>query len=159
MNSKKSTLIIVSVIISVSILSIFAYYNQKGKNEFVSDEINKQLLEPYIKLLQNSDYKQAYNEYTSSDFKRKYTYAMYQRAQDSNLTVNGKIKSLVPFSGIFVKEITDNKLAVFKGTVVYEAEKIKKNIVVEILIENGKMRLNRTYDSYLTMSNILPVIY
>lgn len=159
MKSNKSTLIVFGVLIAVIILSIMAYYNQKSKNQIIGDSINGELLIPYLSELQSGNYERAYQFFTSKDYKKKYTLARYKQAQDSNLVANGQIKSLKPLSGIFVRESAPGGLTVFKGTVLLESEKAKKNIVVEITIENDSMKINRTYDSYLTMSNILPVIY
>jgi len=159
MNSKNSTIVVFGILATVIILSIFAYYNQKSKNQIIGDSINQELLIPYINELRSSNYELAYHLFTSKDYKKKYTLAKYKAAQDSNLVANGKIIALKPLSGIFVKETATGGITVFKGTVALEAEKGKKNIVVEITIENDSMKINRTYDSYLTMSNILPVIY
>lgn len=159
MKSKYSTYIVLAVLAVVSILSIFAYYNQKSKNQIIGDSINSKLLIPYLNELQIGNYEKAYQLFTSKDYKKKYTLARYKLAQDSNLVANGKITSLKPISGIFVRETAPGAISVFKGTILLEAEKAKKNIVIEITIENDSMKINRTYDSYLTMSNILPVIY
>lgn len=159
MKSNKSTFVVFGVLALVIILSIFAYYNQKSKNQIIGDKINDELLIPYMEELKNGNIEKAYQLYTSKDYKKKYTLAKYKQAQDSNLVANGTINSLKPISGIFVRETAPGGITVFKGTVLLEADKAKKNIVVEITIEQGSMKINRTYDSYLTMSNILPVIY
>lgn len=159
MRTSKSTYIVLGVLAVVIILSILAYYNQKSKNKIIGDSIVNELLIPYLNELQMGNYEKAYQLFTSKDYKKKYTLAKYKQAQDSNLVANGTITSLKPISGIFVKETAPGGITIFKGTVLLEAEKIKKNIVVEITIENDSMKINRTYDSYLTMSNILPVIY
>ncbi len=155
----KSSVIVFAVFALVVILSIFAYYSQKEKNQIIGDKIYNELLKPYKEALVAKDYNTAYSKFTSNDYKKKYTLARFVTVQDSNLTVYGKIIDMTPITGIFVKENSPNGFSIFKGTIIYSAENNSRKIVIEVTFENDSMKINRTYDSYLTIGNIIPVIY
>ena len=159
MTKAQSNSILIAVLAVVIILSVIGYYSQKNKNNNIGKRVYSELLQEYTSLLQNKEFDKAYNNFTSEDYKRKYTLAAFIHAQDSNHTAYGKLQSIMPATGIFFKEMGDSKFIVYKGTVRYKAEKSERLIVVEICFENGKMKLNRTYDSYVTLGNVLPVIY
>ncbi len=148
--------IIITVII---ILSIWGYLSQKNQNQIFQNRINKELLIPYSSLLSEQNYKIAYQNFTSSNYKKKYSLAKYLEVQDSNYVRFGKVKSFKLVSGVFIKELNSEKQNIFKFTALYEAANTKKNIILEIIIEDNKIMLNNSYDSFLTISNITPAIY
>lgn len=149
-----------SIIISVIlILSIWGYLSQKNQNQIFQNRINEELLIPYSKLISEQNYKLAYQNFTSSNYKRKYSLAKYLEAQDSNYVKYGKVNFFKLVSGVFIKELNSEKQNIFKFTVLYETIKTKKNIILEIIIEDNKIKLNNSYDSFLTISNITPAIY
>lgn len=151
--------IIIGIIATIIMLSVIAFYIQKNNNTIISNSIQQDLLEPYVELLQNQKFDIAYQKYTSEDYKKKYTLAKYIASQDSNYIANGKIIKITPVSNIFIKEVTSKDLTVFKGTFNYESEKTKKKILIEIIKEDNLFKINRTYDSYLTISDQIPTIY
>jgi len=148
--------IIITVII---ILSIWGYFSQKNQNLIFENRINKELLIPYSKLISEQNYKVAYQNFTSTNYKKKYSLAKFLEVQDSNYARYGKVKSFKLVSGVFIKELNSEKQNIFKFTVLYEALNTKKNIILEIIIEDDKIKLNNSYDSFLTISNITPAIY
>jgi hypothetical protein len=140
-------------------MSILAYIKQTNTNNTVNPRVIEELINPYEKLIKQADYETAYNEFTSKEYKSKYTLAQYLRAQDSNRTVFGNLELLKPVSGVFLKEtVQDNKI-IFKATFGYVGEKSTQRIIIDAIQENGKFKLYNTYNSYVSIGGLLPVIY
>lgn len=158
MNKRNSNIITFSIIGFVLILSVTAFIIQKNSQEKLSPIIIEKLLKPYTNTLKQNDYESAYSLFTSVNYKRDYTLASYKAAQDSNFKVLGKTVDIVPASGIFVKEASKN-YPVFKATLIYKSEKISKVIVIDVVFENGNPKIEKTYNSELTIGTLTPVIY
>jgi hypothetical protein len=158
MNKKKSNIITYSIIGSVLILSVIAFIIQKNSQEKLNPIIIENLLTPYSNSLKMRDYERAYNSYTSINYRLNYTLTSFIASQDSNYLVLGKVIDIVPASGIFVKE-SSKDLPIFKATLIYKSEKTSKVIVMDVIFEEGKPKIEKTYNSELTIGTLTPKIY
>jgi hypothetical protein len=160
MNGKfKSYAPVFGVLAIVIVFSIIAYKNFRDGEDIVMPKVMDELIKPYVKLIGNGEFEQAYSQYTSIDYKRKYTQARYLAAQDSNLTKFGKITDIVPVSGIMVSEKSPTKPWIYKGTFAYIGEKDTMRIVIDVTLEDGFFKIYNTYNSYVAISSVTPVIY
>ncbi|MDX9790467.1 MAG: hypothetical protein WC313_06475 [Candidatus Kapaibacterium sp.] len=148
--------IVVSVIV---IMSAAAFIKQSDTSSSVSPVIMENLIQPYAECLSSADYERAYFEYTSVDYKSKITLANYLSAQDTNIVKFGKLKELKPVSGVFLKETVQGNKIVFKATFAYLGEKGGQRIIVDAIKEDGKFKIFNTYNSYVSIGGLLPVIY
>lgn len=147
------------VIIIVIVLSIIAYQNFRKVEDIVMPKVLDELIEPYVTAVSNRDYEEAYSKFTSQDYKRIYTKARYFSAQDSNFSKFGKLINITPVSGMLVSEKSQNKPWIYKGTFAYIGEQDTMRIVIDVTLENGKFKIYNTYNSYLAISSVTPVIY
>lgn len=147
------------VLIAVIIMSIIAYQNFRRTEDIVTPKLMDELIEPYSRLIAQGEYEAAYEQFTSEDYKKEYTLARYLGAQDSNYQKYGRLYSIQPVSGILVSEKSQSKPWIYKGTFAYIAEKDTIRIVIDATLEDGRFKIFKTYNSYLAISSVTPIIY
>lgn len=148
--------IISGVIVGMGALAFFIKSGAQGK---ISPLIMANVINPYKELIITRDYENAYKIYASSDYKSKYTYAQFRMAQDSNRIEYGELLDIKPVSGLFLKETTSENRVIFKATFGYIGSKKQQRIIIDIIKENGVFKIYRTYNSYVSIGGLLPVIY
>ncbi|MBE2188251.1 MAG: hypothetical protein KGZ71_14445 [Desulfobulbaceae bacterium] len=160
MNTKfKAYAPVFGVLAIVIVFSIIAYKNFRLGEDIVMPKVMDELIQPYTELIGKGEFEKAYANYTSIDYRRKYTNARYLSAQDSNTTKFGKILDIKPVSGILVSEKSQSKPWIYKGTFAYIGEKDTMRIVIDVTLEDGVFKIYNTYNSYLAISSVTPVIY
>jgi hypothetical protein len=147
------------VILVILIMSGLAYWTQSNTSGEVSPKIIKELIEPYTELIKNNNYEEAYFSFTSSDYRAKTTLAQYTRAQDSNFTHYGELVDIKPVSGVFLKETAKGNKIIFKATFGYIGSNKSQRIMLDAIREDGKYKLYNTYNSYVSIGGLMPVIY
>lgn len=147
------------VLIAVIIMSIIAYQNFRRTEDVITPKLMEDLIEPYTKLISQGEYEAAYNQFTSKDYRKDYTLARYISAQDSNYHRYGRLIAIKPVSGILVSEKPQSKPWIYKGTFAYVAEKDTLRIVIDATLEDGRFKIYKTYNSYLAISSVTPIIY
>lgn len=156
MQGKYIVWIVISVII---IMSGAAFFIQSGTSNKVSPIIIDKLITPYVKLINVGNFEEAYFQYTSVDYRAKFTLSQYIKAQEQNLEKYGELLELKPVSGVFLKEATQGNKIVFKATFAYIGSKSSQRIVVDAIQEDDTFKLFNTYNSYVSIGGLLPVIY
>ena len=148
--------IVISVII---VMSGLAFWTQSNLSDEVSPKIMEKLIEPYNGFIKNKNYESAYFSLTSLDYRAKTTLAQYIHAQDSNFTYFGELVDLKPLSGVFLKETAQGNKIIFKATFAYIGSKKSQRIVLDAIREDGEFKLYNTYNSYVSIGGLMPVIY
>lgn len=156
MQGKNIVWIIATVIL---IMSGVAFFVQSGTSGKVNPLIMNELINPYKELISNGNYETAYSQFTSVDYKVKFTLNNYLAAQDSNMRNYGELKELRPVSGVFLKESAQGNKVVFKATFAYIGSKASQRIIIDAIKEDGKFKIYNTYNSYVSIGNLMPVIY
>ncbi len=155
----KGKYIVYIIIAVIMLMSGAAYWIQTNARAKITPQIMEQLIIPYQRAISARDYTKAYNEFTSNDYKSKFTLEQYLNAQDSNFAIYGSLDDLKPVSGVFLKETATGNKIIFKATFAYIGSKKHQRIIVDVINEKGKFRLYNTYNSYVSMGGLLPVIY
>ncbi|MBX3044424.1 MAG: hypothetical protein KIT33_13055 [Candidatus Kapabacteria bacterium] len=155
----KGKYIVWIVLLVIALMSGIAFFMQSKTSSKVSPQIIEQLIEPYKQLLQSGNFEEAYYSLTSIDYKVDNTFAKYLAAQDSNKAVYGELVDLKPVSGVFLKETTQGNKIIFKATFAYIGSKSSQRIVIDAIKENDEFKLFKTYNSYVSIGGLVPVIY
>lgn len=156
MKGKFIPYIVVTVII---FMSITAYYIKTNQKNNIQPQMTKNLISKYEEYIKNGRYSDAYYELTSTEYKKRTTLAQYLNSQNSNKGKYGRLKSLKPLSGLFLRETSSTDKTIIKATFIYSGEKSAQRIIIDAVKENGKYKIDNTYNSYVSIGGLLPVIY
>jgi hypothetical protein len=158
MTRKQNNLILIGIAVVVITLSVFSFLNRSKVNDEVSPQIVNTLIEPYKQALNSGDYERAYSDFTSEEYREKYTLDTFMTIQNQNREYYGKINRLEPVSGLFLPEMK-RKYTVYKGTLAYQGERSGRRIVMEVVKEDGEFKINKTYLSMLSVGNEKAIIF
>jgi len=159
MKKNKTLLMILGIILIVSILSVYAFLQQKKTNEVVGDEIMTQLLTPYTQLLAEKKFEEAYKKFTSPSYQYKFSLEDFVNKQQENHEYYGTIQTIELFSGIILREKPQGQPWIYKTTLKYIGESNSERIEMDIVIEDGKYLIYRTYRSFVTIKSINPEVF
>lgn len=140
-------------------MSVAAFLIQSNTSSKVSPAIINELIIPYQELISSGKFEEAYFSMTSIDYRESNTLAKYLKAQDSNKTVYGELVELKPVSGVFLKETSQGNKIIFKATFAYIGSKASQRIIIDAIREGNEFKLYNTYNSYVSIGGLLPVIY
>lgn len=159
MNKFKLTLLIIAIISIVLFFSIYAFILQKKTNETIAPEVYSTLILPYSKAIAAKDYETAYKLYTCEKYKNKHKFDDYLKAQKANSEYFGQLDSMNLTSGVFVFLKDLERKWVYRGTINYYTNKTDTKFSVDVVKENGKFKISRTYPSQMTIRASAPMIF
>lgn len=133
------------------IVAVFAFIVQKQSDESVSPQIFSSLIVDYSKNISELNYKEAYDSYTSTNYKRRNNFEKYEKAQKMNFDYFGKLDSMRLTSGVFFLVKNNEKEWVYRGTISYFAQKKDTRFTIDVVKENGRYKISRSYPSQMTI--------
>lgn len=153
--------LLIALIASIFVLGIsyLSFRTQTEMNEKIAPEILNNLILPYSELLKQERYQEAYEKLTSTSYKKKHSLYEYLSAQEKNKEYFGNLISMELTSGIFIKMSDKDNKWIYRGTIDYNASKIKTKFTLDAVIENGKFKIARTYPSQISLGNPKPMIF
>ena len=107
---------------------------------------------PYINLIAEEKYEEAYSQYTSASFKKKYPLQEYIEAQKKNKEQYGVLQKIESDTGILneITEIGTRKF--YHGIFRYTGCKGFTYIAVDIVKESNRYEFDRTYEHRVAMN-------
>lgn len=159
MKKYMSTLIIIGVIGVITFFSGYAYILQRRIDHELSPKIYSTLFLPYSIAIREGRLEDAYRDFTTDKYKLKHSYEEFKKVQLENKEYYGKLDSMNLTTGIFVYLKDLDRQWVYRGTVNYFTSSKDTKFSADVVEENGKFKLSRTYPSQMTIRASAPLIF
>jgi hypothetical protein len=151
MKKSTSNIIVFGVIAIVVTMGIVSYLIQKNTNDVVTPRIINEFVNPYTEAIQNQNYELAYEKFTSDEYKENYSLDEFIQKHRYNYEKYGKLQNIQSVSGLFLAEKEMHGPWTFKGTMMYLAEKGSQRIIIEVIEQEDKFKLYKTYRSFVSI--------